>query len=289
MSSPNVEHELIPPLQMTEYMLGGAVLGISFPLILTSSYYFVVDKSNRLIRALKFIMASCFFIKTALLTSFDTYNVPCEQYGRTVSLLYHIAMVCGNMVLLERLAAIVRPNLKKYARAFEFFILALRFAVGIWDTLSVYSGEQAGGYCLYIDKALVGSVYTTIDTFVDLYVTVCICVILVRHMKRLNIDGMATRTNIRTYFAVTFVNSFRTAILTVVNLLAAIAMGSRDQFVPLVHVLWPLTNYIFILLVGYDADLTKAVRELPGKTKAGLRQQRENSSTPHHTPTPTNA
>ncbi|ORX46107.1 hypothetical protein DM01DRAFT_1349168 [Hesseltinella vesiculosa] len=177
-----------------------------------------------------------------------------------------MSMICGNLVLLERVIAIVRPKRKKLVRIVQVALTVLRLVVGIWDTISVYANELPNGFCIYVDKSEVGASYTSVDTLVDLIVAVSISVILVRHMMRLNEEGMATKTNIRSYVAVTVYNGFRTGILTVVNLLAAIVIATNDQSLPLVRVLWPLTNYIFLLLVGYDTDLTKALRDLPKPT-----------------------
>ncbi|KAG0188120.1 hypothetical protein DFQ28_005349 [Apophysomyces sp. BC1034] len=105
-----------------------------------------------------------------------------------------------------------------------------------------------------------GPVYTLTDTFIDFYVTVTITVVLVNHIRHLQ-NAEMSGGNTSLYFAVVLHNVMRTFVLTIINLAAAIYIVTNNQ-ANVVMLMWPIGTLCFIILIGYDTDLTETIRKL---------------------------
>ncbi|EIE77800.1 hypothetical protein RO3G_02504 [Rhizopus delemar RA 99-880] len=138
-------------------------------------------------------------------------------------------------------------------------MVVFRLLIGIVDTCVVTVGTFDDGTCDYDDPKYWGPVYTLYDTLIDLYVTFVISLILLSHIRSLALDDM--RINIILYTSVIYHNVIRSVLLTIVNLISAIFMITRytNDYIMLV---WPIINIVFVVLVGYDSDVTKAIRKL---------------------------
>ncbi|ORZ10827.1 hypothetical protein BCR42DRAFT_422106 [Absidia repens] len=174
-------------------------------------------------------------------------------------------MVCGDAVLLDRIQAVFPFYWKSRIRVLHFSILAARLIVGIVDvTLIQIDFDEINGSCIYQDMHIVGIVYTTLDTAVDFYATCAICIVLIRHMWKLDQDGLVT-ANTHRYLSLCIYNGTRTLLLTIGNLIAVVGIGMKldnTYFIPLVSTLWPVTNLMFIALIGYDTDFTEVIRNM---------------------------
>ncbi|KAF7721611.1 hypothetical protein EC973_004358 [Apophysomyces ossiformis] len=168
-------------------------------------------------------------------------------------------MVAGTLVLLGRVQSIVAPQDRKKMRILHISLAVLRAIIGIVDVALIKLGVAADGQCLYADTLYWGPVYTLYDTVIDLYVTIMITYILVKHIRRLHTAQM--RPNTTLYFAVVCSNVVRTLALTVVNFISAIFIIMEHDS-EIIMLLWPVINFFFITLVGYDADVTKALRRI---------------------------
>ncbi|KAI9281044.1 hypothetical protein BY458DRAFT_430018 [Sporodiniella umbellata] len=138
-------------------------------------------------------------------------------------------------------------------------MVVIRLVFGVVGTAVVTIGTFENGACDYKDTEYWGPVYTIYDTFIDLYVTVVISVVLISHIRSLDLGSI--RVNISLYTSVVYNNIIRTVLLTIVNTISAVFIITRNknEYIMLV---WPIINIIFIVLLGYDSDVTKAIRQL---------------------------
>ncbi|KAI8875719.1 hypothetical protein K501DRAFT_202014 [Backusella circina FSU 941] len=141
-------------------------------------------------------------------------------------------------------------------------IIIVRIIVGIVDTALIHIGTFDDGSCKYTDEEFWGPVYTLYDTLIDLYVTIMITCILVSHIRALVAERM--KINNVVYTSVIYNNVIRTVCLTIVNLISAIFIILQNQGI-YIMLLWPIINIFFVILVGYDSDVTKAIRDLRQK------------------------
>ncbi|CAO3647260.1 unnamed protein product [Cunninghamella echinulata] len=257
---------LIPPEQIAQFLIGGAVVGISTPLIFKNFHFLKNENKSNYVKILKCIMCFSMSIKTILLVSLNSTDptIECYRVGKAGDSFYHIAILAGNAVLFNRTQAIIPNSMAKYTKWFHLLLTLARFLSGVLDVIYVNIYRDLTGVCDYEDNVTIGLIYTLIDTFIDIYVTISICFILIRHMNKLNKEGIIT-ANVQRYVAIVVYNGARTFILTIGNLLSAVAIGSRlsNEFViPVLYILWPLTNFFFVALIGYDADLTVVLRDM---------------------------
>ncbi|CAO3688216.1 unnamed protein product [Rhizopus microsporus] len=168
-------------------------------------------------------------------------------------------MTAGNAVLVSRVQAIIPFQYKRIAYIFHWTVTVLRLAIGIVDACVVIITNNPDGSCLYADNRYWGPVYTLYDTVIDVYVTMMISIILISHIRSLAFDDM--RINIILYTSVIYNNVIRTVALTIVNLLSAIFIITKNSNEAIMLV-WPIINVVFVCLVGYDSDVTKAIRKL---------------------------
>ncbi|KAI8341144.1 hypothetical protein BC941DRAFT_415958 [Chlamydoabsidia padenii] len=174
-------------------------------------------------------------------------------------------MLAGNTVLLSRILAVVAFHWKVRIKLLHLTLLLARFIVAVIDIAHVYiTFDPIDGGCDYQDSLHIGITYTSLDTCVDFYATCSICFVLIRHMRKLNQDGLVT-ANFHRYIAIAIYNGTRTLILTIVNLLTVVGIAFKQgdsYFIPLVSLLWPITNLLFVSFVGYDTDFTEVIRNM---------------------------
>ncbi|KAI9264053.1 hypothetical protein BDA99DRAFT_508253 [Phascolomyces articulosus] len=219
-----------------------------------------IDKNNRLIRFFKGLMAMFFFIKAIIFMTFNTaIFINCNPSVRTADLCYQLAVTAGVCVLLIRLKAVLPVGIRSHMSSFHIGIVFFRLAIGIIDVILIDFDAPDPSLCIYLESSAWGPVYTFYDTAIDLYVTLMIAFFLSKHIYRLHRTG--TQGNISTYIGIVVQNIIRTTILTVVNLISAVFIIQKITSYGIV-VLWPVVNVLFVLLIGYDADLAQAMRHL---------------------------
>ncbi|KAI8342148.1 hypothetical protein BC941DRAFT_345792 [Chlamydoabsidia padenii] len=161
--------------------------------------------------------------------------------------------------MLSRVHAVVLPPWKTASRYSVILLLVLRLTIGVVDVVLLHVGYDEYGKCIYIDNYYAGPVYTFLDLFIDMYVSVMITYILVTHIRRL--ENARLPVNISVYLAVVSHNVIRTIMLTVVNLISGVFLinkMSNDS----IMLVWPIINLFVVLLIGYDSDLTKTIIKL---------------------------
>lgn len=104
-----------------------------------------------------------------------------------------------------------------------------------------------------------GPVYTLYDTLTDLYVTLAITVILMIHIKKVKHADIST--NVSLFMAIGVTNVLRTIILMICNLVSASLIIAKERQV-VIMIAWPIINLLFILLVGHDTDIARAIRKM---------------------------
>ncbi|CAO0796053.1 unnamed protein product [Mucor circinelloides] len=249
------------PLAVATIALQGASVGVSGELAVRS--LFRKKDKTAVVRAAKFFLGICMALKSVLFLSFHaSQGKSCYITGRVADLLYHLAMTAGNHVLVTRVQSIVPINWRRRALIFHTSLTALRLIIGIVDVALIHISNYPDGTCKYTDEEFWGPVYTLYDTLIDLYVTIMISAILISHIRSLVSDRM--RVNKLLYTSVIYHNVIRTICLTIVNLISAIFIIMKNQ-VDVIMLLWPIINICFVILVGYDSDVTKAIRKLQQK------------------------
>ncbi|CAO3629392.1 unnamed protein product [Cunninghamella blakesleeana] len=221
---------LVPPDQIAQFLIGGAVVGVSLPLIIRNIRFLKKDSKSNDVKLLKCIMCFSMSLKTLLLISLNSTEptLDCLRVGKAGDTFYHVAILAGNAVLFNRTQAIIPSSIAKYTKWLHLSFTVGRLVSGILDIIYVNIYRDASGICQYEDDVTIGLIYTLIDTVIDLYVTFTICYILIRHMKNLNRDRVVT-SNIQRYIAIVVYNGARTFILTIGNLLSAVAIGTVSQ------------------------------------------------------------
>ncbi|KAG2195528.1 hypothetical protein INT46_006185 [Mucor plumbeus] len=249
------------PLLVATIALQGASVGVSGELAVRS-FFRKKDKAVQ-VRIGKFLLGSCMAIKAILFLSFHaSQGSTCYINGRIADLFYHFAMAAGNYVLVTRVQSIVPIDWRKRALIFHTSLTVLRIIIGIVDVGLVHISTYPDGTCDYRDEEFWGPVYTLYDTLIDIYVTVMISAILISHIRSLVSDRM--KVNKLLYTSVIYHNVIRSVCLTIVNLISAIFIIMKNH-VDTIMLLWPIINICFIILVGYDSDVTKAIRKLRQK------------------------
>ncbi|KAI8973209.1 hypothetical protein BDF20DRAFT_945460 [Mycotypha africana] len=164
------------------------------------------------------------------------------------------------MVLLMRVQSIMPIAYKMKTLILHCSALFIRIILGIVDVILIHMDNYADGTCHYVVKEYWGPVYTLYDTFIDLYVSIMIIIIIINHIRSLKSDSL--RGNTILYTSVIYYNAIRTVCLTIANFLSAffVIMDAK-----LVMLLWPIINIVFVVLIGYDADVMKTIQKLRQK------------------------
>ncbi|KAL0085734.1 hypothetical protein J3Q64DRAFT_1740569 [Phycomyces blakesleeanus] len=171
-------------------------------------------------------------------------------------------MVAGAVVLLSRVQTISPEHWKKWTKYFAILVFLFRVAIGIADSAHVHISTRDNNVCIYADEFTWGALYTFLDTAIDLYATLMISFILITHIRR--IHSLHTPASSSIYFAVLYHNVGRTFLLTVANLISAIFILSQID-TDLIIFIWTATNFLFVLLIGFDTDVTRSIRVLQKK------------------------
>ncbi|KAI8368418.1 hypothetical protein EDC96DRAFT_441596 [Choanephora cucurbitarum] len=168
-------------------------------------------------------------------------------------------MVAGDYVLLCRVQSVVPVNWRKRTQALNYILIGVRFLIGIVDVVLIKITVHPTGACNFEDQDYWGIVYTFYDTILDIYVTVSISGILIAHIRSLKADRM--KVNKLLYTSVIYHNVFRSVGITITSLVSSffLIMKNREEIIMLI---WPIVDTFFVILVGYDSDLTKAIRKL---------------------------
>ncbi|SAM01647.1 hypothetical protein [Absidia glauca] len=254
--------------ELASIILESVVVSYAFELCVRNLLLLKNDKTLG-IHIGKALLGFFFAIKTSFFLSFYTDQGPsCYITARFADIFYHLGMVAGDYVLLSRVHAVIPPPWKTASYYSMLLLLVLRLTVGVVDVVLLHVGYDEHGKCIYIDNYYVsvcdenkaaGPVYTFLDLFIDMYVSVMITYILVSHIRRL--ENAHLPVNVTVYIAVVSHNVIRTVMLTVVNVISGIFLinkMSNDS----IMLVWPIINLFVVLLIGYDSDLTKTIVKL---------------------------
>jgi hypothetical protein len=99
------------------------------------------------------------------------------------------------------------------------------------------------------------------------------------HIKK--VKNVNVVTNISLFMAVGATNVLRTTVLMISNLISAVLILIQETQV-VIMITWPIINFLFILLVGYDTDIARLLR----KIHRSSRNQRQDSSQTELAPSP---
>ncbi|CAO3654371.1 unnamed protein product [Mucor hiemalis] len=238
--------------------LQGAAVGVSGELAVRSLFR-KKDKAAT-VRVGKFFLGLFMAVKSIFFLSFHaSIGETCLAFGRMADLFYHLAMTAGTHVLVTRVQSIVPIDWRRKALVFHSTLTILRLIIGMVDVGLIQISNYPDGTCEYTDQDYWGPVYTLFDTVLDLYVTFMISGILIHHIRSLVSDRMKVNQNL--YTSVILHNVMRTVLLTIVNLISTIFIVMKHK-TDVIMLLWPIINIAFVILVGYDSDVTKAIRKL---------------------------
>ncbi|RCH99239.1 hypothetical protein CU098_010439 [Rhizopus stolonifer] len=243
----------IPGIDILTMGIQGAAVYVGGELAMRS----IVPRKNSIpiIRFFKFILGFGIAVKSALFLTFHaSMGDICPIVGRVADALYHSAMTAGTAVMLMRVHAIIPIQWKKCALIAHTMVVIIRFIIGIVDVVVVTITNHDTNTCKYKNAKYWGPVYTLYDTTLDIYVTAIISAILVSHIRSLTFGDM--RTSITLYTSVIYNNIIRTVLLTIVNIISAAFIFTYTM------IIWPVTNIGFVLLIGYDSDITKTIQKL---------------------------
>ncbi|KAI9270843.1 hypothetical protein BY458DRAFT_546988 [Sporodiniella umbellata] len=248
----------VPGIDVATMAIEGAAVYVGSELAIRS---ILPKKTNSLlIQSLKFILGLSIAVKSALfLTFFASIGSHCQVIARVADAIYHVSMAAGTGVMLARVYAIIPIPWKKLAFFGHVLAVCIRFAIGAVDVAVVTVANHEANTCKYKNVKFWGPVYTLYDATLDIYVTAIITVILVSHIRSLALGSM--RISITLYTSVIYNNVIRTVLLTIVNCISAAFnfTGDSNNYIMTV---WPITNIGFVLLVGYDSDITKTIQNL---------------------------
>ncbi|KAI8079660.1 uncharacterized protein B0P05DRAFT_587109 [Gilbertella persicaria] len=249
-------------LQLVSLLLCGAVLCLCVELIIRVVFILVNQKSWTL-RILKIIMAVSMLIKTGIFSAFNSRSLQmhCLIVGRIGDLFLHTSATAGLAILLLRIIAIAPIQYQTYIMSFHVFLLFCRAVIGLADVMTIHVVEdKVAGICRFQYVHAVGLLYNAYDSAVDIYVSVLVSLLLYQHIKKLNISGYNESMNMCT--SVILSNVIRAAILSVTNLASALSYIyiSDNPFTS--FVIWPFANILFVTLIGYDTQITNALKQL---------------------------
>jgi len=223
---------------------------------------FNITERRRRMRVFKAIMALSMAIKIILfLTMGNTLGqTACEVVGKIAASMYHIAIIFGNAALLDRIACIVPAHLVREFVIAHYMILFLRFVIGVVDVVTVVLVQIPHGICTYKDSPIIAPIYTIYDAVTDLYVTLAILTILIKHINNVkSVDDPIT--NVGLYFAIGVTNVIRTICLMASNILSAAMIISHTPIIT-TETAWAVTNILFVMLIGHDRDIAAVIRNM---------------------------
>ncbi|KAI7898263.1 uncharacterized protein BX663DRAFT_564919 [Cokeromyces recurvatus] len=245
------------PILTAHLLLEGAVIGLSVELFFRALFS---NKQRCLVRCLKMIMSAFMAIKSTIFSS--NINIKyCGIVERVGEAFYHVGCIAGFIILLLRLEAIISIQHRSMFRIFHVILILIRIIASILDLiyLRVWVGKTCDCCELSVAREL-GVFYALFDALLDGYVSFMITFILCRHIRELNVERV--QGNVNLYISVVLSNVIRTVVLTIVSIACAVYYLStyRDPILPLI--IWPVTNVFFILLIGYDTNITNALKSV---------------------------
>ncbi|KAI8374251.1 uncharacterized protein BYT42DRAFT_575712 [Radiomyces spectabilis] len=247
----------IDKVDIAALVMTGAVIAMSLEVAFRSA----IDKLDKTldIRIAKVIMGLTLCAKNLVFATLHDLGRGCRVAGKLADMFYHISVLAGSYVLFRRVDAIVPIHLKHRFFHLHIAILILRAILSVVDIVLVQVGHNTQGVCVYTGNYYWSPLYTIVDMLIDMYVTFMIIFILVRHIRLLMAADVPS--SISLYFAVIYNNSIRTFLLTIVSLFSAVFLLLRDPD-DAVKLIWAVINLFFVILIGYDADVTKGIRRL---------------------------
>ncbi|KAG2199817.1 hypothetical protein INT47_009430, partial [Mucor saturninus] len=270
----------VSPIQLGELILEGAVITLSVELIFRNIYSFRKYK-NWKVQSLKVALGIGMAVKSAIFSSFnsDTLGNNCRLAGRVGNSFFHVGCIAGLCILLLRVMVLVPSQYRVVAIAFHIAVVVTRFVLAVLDTVWAHVWiAPVTGICVFKDKHEIAAAYTLFDFTMDMYVTATVSIILTSHIRRSNLMGV--EGNMSLYVSVVLTNAFRTFILSIINLICTVYLFVDNSDPANVLVIWPISSIFLILMIGYDTDITKTIRQL--KTRILRPQQNNNLSSDCH-------
>ncbi|KAI8344354.1 hypothetical protein BC941DRAFT_408444 [Chlamydoabsidia padenii] len=272
--------------EVSPYVLFGTVMGVSAPICVRNINYCLKHRSKlHVIKILKSAMAFFMILKSCMIIglSASTESPNCVALGRTADIFYQLSMTFGDAVILERIQAVM------LWRWGHLLILIVRLIIGMVDVpLAWIYLDLTSGVCTYEDHAVLGVIYTSMDAAIGLYATIITCYALIGAIRKLEQDRLI---QVSKYYYITTVirNAAPNFCLILTNLIGAIGNGSKihnNYYMPLVDTLWPITNLLFVALIGYDIDLVKVIQNIHGRDKQQQRYLSDEALDPNRSPGP---
>ncbi|GAA5796693.1 hypothetical protein HPULCUR_002068 [Helicostylum pulchrum] len=95
----------------------------------------------------------------------------------------------------------------------------------------------------------------------------------VTDIRSLGISG-----NVTLYASIVVTNVIRTTVLSIVNIITAIYLLVNVYSPITLYILWPVTSICLLVLIGYDTNITNAMRRIKSNS-----EQSQNNDQKHHT------
>lgn len=264
----------ISSLQLGHLLIEGAVIAVSTELVIRCIFTSTKQRSW-LIRCLKIIMASAMIMKSSIFSAFSARvfgGDSCMLAGRLADTFFHISSLAGLYVMLSRAMILIPEKYKTVFMVFHGCLLTIRLALGAADAIFAHIWvDQTTGVCISKDSNNAGIAYTIVDCFIDLYVSVVITLVLSKHIR--NLKAMGVKGNSSLYISVVATNVFRTLTLLILNLWCTVYFFVSNDSVVMVLIIWPINNLLFIVLIGYDTNITKSVSNLQAFLNRARQQQ----------------
>ncbi|KAI8887319.1 hypothetical protein K501DRAFT_175735 [Backusella circina FSU 941] len=243
-------------------LLEGAAIAVSVELACRNLY--MPKQKNWTIRILKICMSVAMATKSVLFPMFfldNMGNYNCQVVARTGDAFYHLSCVFGTIILLMRVNVVAPVRYKIYFNIFHVILVVFRLASGVVDVVTVRVWpDTETNQCHYKDRHQVGIAYTFIDLITDVYVSATVSWVLLHHIKKLHLANI--RGNVSLYISVLVSNVFRTVILTVINIISTTYFFTSNANTAAFIFLWPVSNILYIILIGYDTKIADTVRYL---------------------------
>lgn len=242
--------------------LDGASVAYSFEVLVLQ--LFNIRERRRRIRFFKAIMAFSMGLKiTLFLVITNSLSLTsCQVLGKIADSSYHVALIFGNAVLLDRVTCIVPVHLTRRFVIAHFLILFVRFVLGVVNEafLTIGVSPDGRGGCTYVEPEVLGPLFTIYDGATDLYVTVAVLTILSLHINNVKRDNDFL-TNTGMYIAVALTNVLRTFFLMASNVLSATLIILNTQPV-VTQMVWAIADILIVMLIGHDKDIAVVIKDL---------------------------
>ncbi|KAI9471998.1 MAG: hypothetical protein EXX96DRAFT_653175 [Benjaminiella poitrasii] len=221
---------------------------------------FICQQQQNQIRSLKIIMAVSMTIKS-ILFSFYVNSSGCGVTERVADAFYHVSCIAGFIILALRVEAVVPIQHQATFRILHIVLIGIRFVSSVLDVIYLRTWIDASCNCCQFEVTReLGSFYAIYDALFDIYVSVIITFILYRHIRKICTEGVQGNFNL--YISVIVANVIRTIILSLISIGCAIYYLTNIRNPVLILIIWPVTNMFFIILIGYDTNITQAIKNM---------------------------